>query len=182
MQVSNYKVYSVVLLPMENPAQVYLLLGTNIGSRFANLQIACAHLQKRIGNIKKRSPVYNTKPWGLSDQPDFLNQALMIETTLSPEKLLDALQEIEQEMGMHKERKWGERLIDLDILFYNDDIVESERLQIPHALMSERRFVLMPLNDIASGLLHPVLNQKISQLLKSCKDPLQVMIVEKDAV
>ncbi len=163
-------------------AKVYLMLGTNIGSRQANLQIATAQLAKLIGEIKERSAIYETGPWGVMDQPDFLNQAILIETELSPEKLLDALQGIEYEMGMRKKRKWGERLIDLDILFYNDQIIDNERLQIPHLLMTERRFVLTPLNDIAPDFVHPVFKKSIRQLLNSCQDPLKVMILQTDAV
>jgi len=163
-------------------AKVYLMLGTNIGSRQANLQIATAHLLKRIGEIKERSAVYETGPWGVKDQPDFLNQAILIETEWSPEQLLDVLQGIEYEMGMRKKRKWGERLIDLDILFYNEQIIDNERLQIPHLLLTERRFVLTPLNDIAPDFIHPVFKKSIRQLLADCKDPLKVMILQKNAV
>ena len=123
-----------------------------------------------IGMVKKKSSVYKTAPWGVINQADFLNQVLNIETALDPESLLDQIHWIEEQLGRIRMNKWEARLIDIDILFYDHEIIATSRLTIPHPYISQRRFALEPLNEIASGLMHPVLKKKIKQLLKECTD------------
>lgn len=121
--------------------------------------------------------VYETQAWGMTDQPDFLNQVLEVATTLSPEELLEQIKQIEQQMGRERRVKWGERLIDIDILFYEQAVIYTEKLKIPHPFLHERNFVLIPLQEIAPDFQHPVLQHSISQLLKSSKDLLYVKIL-----
>ncbi len=167
---------------MAKQEEIYLMLGTNVGNRLANLQIARALIEKRVGAIGAASQIYETQPWGVEDQPLFLNQALRISTEAGPQVLLKQLQEIETDMGLQKKRKWGERLIDLDILFYGQEIIAEQNLMIPHPLITERRFVLVPLAEIAPDFIHPVLQLRIRDLLDNCPDSLAVQILEPDAV
>ena len=117
--------------------------------------------------IKKKSGIYETEPWGLKEQPKFLNQVVKAKTRLAPLELLSALKEIERAMGRKKSTKYGPRLIDLDILFYDDLVMKTETLTIPHPMLTQRAFVLVPLNEIAPNHLHPVENKKIRELNKS---------------
>jgi len=153
---------------------VYLLLGSNEGQREEWLNEAIRLLQQNCGTITARSYIYETAAWGLEQQPDFLNMALSITTALSPADLLEQTQAIEQQLGRQREVKWGQRTLDIDILFYNSDIIDIPGLKIPHPYIQERRFALVPMAEIAPDLVHPVFNKNISQLLDECKDPLQV--------
>jgi len=153
---------------------VYLLLGTNLGDREINLTMARGHLGEKVGTILQSSGIYETAAWGKEDQPDFLNQVVMLETHLDPLSLMDTLLWIEGALGRTRKVKWGERIIDLDILFYDDVVVNTEKLTIPHPGIPERRFTLLPLQEIAPQLLHPVLHKTIEQLLASCPDQLEV--------
>ncbi|BCB97374.1 2-amino-4-hydroxy-6-hydroxymethyldihydropteridine diphosphokinase [Dissulfurispira thermophila] len=114
--------------------------------------------------IKKMSSMYETKPWGLEEQPDFINMVVEAETVLLPEELLSTLKEVEEELGRQKTVKWGPRIIDLDILFYDDDIIDMQHLHIPHLLLHKRDFVLLPMVEIAPDKVHPVLKKNIRQL------------------
>ncbi|MCU0388791.1 MAG: 2-amino-4-hydroxy-6-hydroxymethyldihydropteridine diphosphokinase [Chitinophagaceae bacterium] len=152
----------------------YLLTGGNLGDRVYNLETARELIEEECGAIVKQSSIYETAAWGPVSQPDFLNQVLQIETPLSPQKLLQVLLQIENEMGRHREERYAARTIDLDILFYNDLTVDEEGLIIPHPRLYTRRFVLVPLAEIAPGLIHPILLQNIATLLKQCQDPLDV--------
>jgi 2-amino-4-hydroxy-6-hydroxymethyldihydropteridine diphosphokinase len=145
--------------------RLYLALGSNLGDRLVNLQAAQAALLPSV-RLLTASPVYETPPWGYLDQPAFLNQVLEAETNLSPEDLLDFLKRLEVELGRQPGARYGPRLIDLDILFYDDLVLQSPRLTIPHPYLHERAFVLVPLADLAPGLYHPVLGQTIGDLLK----------------
>ncbi|HEX8949402.1 MAG TPA: 2-amino-4-hydroxy-6-hydroxymethyldihydropteridine diphosphokinase [Dissulfurispiraceae bacterium] len=151
-------------------AIVHLGIGSNIGDRKANCERALELLGGRGIKIKKVSSMYETKPWGLKEQPDFINMAAEAETDLSPEKLLDTLKRIEKEMGREETVKWGPRVIDLDILFYNDAIVDTQRLRIPHPFFRERDFVVTPLAEIAPDKVHPVLKKSVRQLREELKD------------
>lgn len=151
-------------------AIVHLGIGSNIGDRKANCERALELLGGRGIKIKKVSSMYETKPWGLKEQPDFINMAAEAETDLSPEKLLDTLKRIEKEMGREETVKWGPRVIDLDILFYNDAIVDTQRLRIPHPFIRERDFVVTPLAEIAPDKVHPVLKKSVRQLREELKD------------
>lgn len=152
---------------MEN---LFLLTGSNIGNSKQHLQQAKQFINERIGIIVKSSSVYKTEPWGNKDQQDFLNQVLLVETRLSAEDALIQLLQIEKEMGRNRIQKWEPRIIDIDILFYGDLIIKTEKLILPHPLLHERRFTLLPLAEIAAGYMHPVLHKTIEELLQSCND------------
>ena len=154
--------------------EAYLLTGGNIGNRLANLQQAFEKIQQSAGAVLKKSAVYETAAWGLRTQNAFLNQVLLVLTTLEAEELLQKLLFIEQELGRKRIEKMGPRTIDIDILFYNNEIISSAGLTVPHPQIADRRFVLTPLNEIAADFVHPVLQKKISELLKICPDKLEV--------
>ncbi len=144
--------------------QVFLALGTNLGDREANLYKARNALLTKV-TIIQESPVYITPPWGYEDQPDFLNQVLEVETKLAPRSLLHFVKKIESKMGRTKTFRNGPRLIDIDILFYGQQVIKGSTLCIPHPRLHERAFVLVPLNDIAPNFVHPVKNLTVEALL-----------------
>jgi len=152
----------------------YLLIGGNIGNRVANLKNALEAIGQQAGTVKEISDVFETAAWGMEDQPSFLNQALELHTPLQPKALLDVLLQVEKTLGRERDQKWGPRLIDIDILLFNDDVVEEEGLKIPHPQMPYRRFVLQPLAQIAGDKIHPLLHQSIYEMLLHCPDPLEV--------
>ena len=141
----------------------YLSLGTNLGDRLKNLHTATTLLPPKV-ILKLHSSIYETEPWGYSDQPAFLNQILRAETELEPLELLTFLKTIETTMGRQETFRFGPRLIDLDILFYDDLVMETLQLTIPHPRIAERAFILVPLAEIAPNLLHPVLKKTAQQL------------------
>jgi len=152
---------------MEN---VYLLLGSNETDRFGNLEKACEWIALRCGKILKKSALYETEAWGLKEQNAFINQAVLIETSFAPKELLLQLKAIEKEIGRVETVKWGPRVIDIDILFYGNDVLDTEELKVPHPFLHERRFTLAPLNEIAAEFVHPVLNKTVNELLQNCND------------
>jgi 2-amino-4-hydroxy-6-hydroxymethyldihydropteridine diphosphokinase len=154
--------------------EAYLLTGGNIGDRQNYLLRAKEEVEKRCGRILKTSSIYETAAWGQEDQEAFLNQVLKIETGLSSTALLQTLLHIETGLGRRRELKYGPRTIDIDILFFNNDIVHQPGLIIPHPELQNRRFVLTPLNEIAPDKIHPVLQKSISRLLTECPDSLAV--------
>lgn len=154
--------------------EVYLLLGSNLSDPNQQLQIAAKYIEESIGKIEKQSSLYQTEAWGNTLQPDFLNQVLILKTNLTAEEILDRIFEIEMKMGRIRTQKNGPRIIDIDILFYNNDIVRAKHLSIPHLTLQERRFVLVPLDEISPHLIHPVLNKTIHTLLSECPDMLDV--------
>lgn len=143
---------------------VYIALGSNLGNRLSNLKNAISNFTPQM-DVKKKSPVYETPPWGYADQPAFLNQVVMAETYLEPEDLLGHLKRLETVLGREPSFQNGPRLIDLDILFYDDIIVDSPPLMIPHPRLHQRAFVLVPLNDIAPDLVHPLFSKSVSEML-----------------
>ncbi len=145
---------------------VYIGIGSNLGEREESCLRAIELLEKKGITVVKRSSLYETEPWGMKDQPLFLNMAIEIETDLNPVQLLKALKDIEKAAGREKSCKWGPRILDLDILLFDDIVVHQENLEIPHPLMHERAFVLEPLCEIASGLRHPVLKKSVRELLQ----------------
>ncbi len=157
--------------------KAYLLIGGNMGNLQQNLGRA-VDLLSALGTVTARSGLYETEAWGMTDQPAFLNQALLLETTLTARKLLQAVLSIEEEMGRKRAERYGPRIIDIDILFYNQEIIAEEGLSIPHPEVQNRRFALEPLQEIAPGLKHPVLKKNIAQLVKECPDKLEVKKLE----
>ena len=151
-----------------------LLLGGNQGDRLQCLKNALRQIEILAGRVKLRSTIYETAPWGNKDQDLFLNMAISIETTLSPLDLLEVLQGIEDGMGRERTVNWGPRYMDIDILFYDDHIIDIPELTIPHPRLQERNFVLVPLSAICPDFVHPVFNRRVGELLKDCRDDLIV--------
>jgi 2-amino-4-hydroxy-6-hydroxymethyldihydropteridine diphosphokinase len=140
----------------------YIALGTNLGDRLANLRAAIESMPPKV-EVLAESHIYETPPWGYEDQPAFLNMVVKAETGLEPEFLLKYLKQIEVELGREQSVRWGPRLIDLDILFYDDLVVDTPPLVIPHPRLHERAFVLVPLMDLASELVHPVFHKRVNE-------------------
>ena len=153
---------------------IFLLLGTNLGDRNQNLATARTRIEANAGKIVKASAVYLTAAWGKTDQPDFYNQVVEIESILSPDELLSTTLGIEEAMGRVRTEAWGARTMDIDILLYGDVIVEREQLTIPHPRMNNRKFTLIPLAEIAPEVIHPVEQKTIRELLAICSDTLDV--------
>ncbi|NVO84161.1 2-amino-4-hydroxy-6-hydroxymethyldihydropteridine diphosphokinase [Hymenobacter terrestris] len=152
----------------------YLLLGSNLGDRTATLQAAVAELGRTAGPVRATSGVYETAAWGLTEQPAFLNQALEIQTNLSPAQLLAVCLAAEQHAGRQRLVRWGSRTLDVDILLYDDLVLDTPTLQLPHPRLPERRFALLPLAEIAATLVHPGLGCTVAELLAECSDELAV--------
>ena len=148
----------------------YILLGTNLGDKITNLKTAFNKISSTCGSIIIYSGIYETSPWGITDQPSFLNQVIKIGFNNTAPELLEKLLLIEKEMGRTRDVKWGERIIDLDILYFNSEIIVQENLKIPHPELHNRKFTLVPLTEIAAGYKHPVFNVTNQQLLKRCTD------------
>lgn len=153
---------------------IYLLLGSNLGDSQAMLKRAADLIDHRVGKIINSSSTYATKAWGIENQPDFLNQVVEIECELLPKSLLINVNHIEKALGRKRLVKWGSRVIDIDILYYGELIVDTVDLIIPHPENQNRNFVLVPMAEIAPDLLHPIFHLTQSQLLDRCKDELSV--------
>ena len=154
--------------------RAFLLTGGNIGERWQNLEVAMQWIEKLAGTVLKISSAYETAAWGLKDQEPFLNQVLLISTPLTPGEILHTISDIEQKMGRKRMEKMGPRIIDIDILFYNTEIISLPDLIVPHPQIQHRRFVLTPLNEVAPRFIHPVLNKTVNELLLACTDELKV--------
>jgi 2-amino-4-hydroxy-6-hydroxymethyldihydropteridine diphosphokinase len=159
---------------------VYLALGSNQGDRAANLRQAQELIQRFIGKIARRSHVYETEPWGNTQQEPFLNRVLMVNTTLSPRELLETISKIERELGRQRSEKWGPRTIDIDILFYGRRVIRDKGLEIPHPELHKRAFVLAPMLELAPALQHPILKKPIDQLYMECTDLSEVIMLDEE--
>jgi 2-amino-4-hydroxy-6-hydroxymethyldihydropteridine diphosphokinase len=155
----------------------YLLLGTNLGNRMENLDKCIILLRENQILVHKRSSIYETAAWGFEDQPAFYNQALEVTTKLSAQELLTTLKQIEHNMGRINSKRWKERLIDIDILYYDRLVENTENLIIPHPQLANRRFALVPINEISPAFVHPVLDKTNAELLILCPDQLEVKLV-----
>lgn len=162
------------MLSIVNMNRSFLLLGSNLGNRKINFEAARNLIEQRCGAIIRLSSLYETAAWGKTDQPPFLNQAMEIETELGAEQLMEQLLKIEKMMGRERKEKYGPRMIDIDILLFNEEQYDLPFLKIPHPEMQNRRFALIPLAEIAASIRHPVSGKSISQLLKECPDKLDV--------
>ena len=157
---------------MRHSETAYLLFGSNLGDRSAQIKVAVSKVLERAGQLVALSSVYETEPWGFDHEIPFLNQAMSILTPETPGKLMQMLLSVEKEMG--RVRKMGgyqARKLDIDILLYGIDIIGQQDLVIPHPLLRERRFALVPLEEIAAGAIHPLMHKSIRELLQECKDP-----------
>jgi 2-amino-4-hydroxy-6-hydroxymethyldihydropteridine diphosphokinase len=152
----------------------YLLTGANLGDREQNLERARALLAEQCGTIIRVSSLYETAAWGNEDQPPFLNQSIELQTALNARQLIRKILKVEKQMGRVRTEKYAPRIIDIDILFYNDEKHNYHFLKVPHPEVQNRRFALLPLSEIAGDLIHPVLNKSINKLLDECNDPLPV--------
>jgi len=157
---------------------VYLLLGSNKGERYKYLLLAQYYIRKQVGDIIKTSAVYVTEPWGKSNQPKYLNQAMILQTDKSPFQLLRLLQKIEKNLGRTNKHNYASRTIDIDILFYDGVILKAKNLQIPHPRLHIRNFTLQPLLELNKSYTHPIYNKSIEELAKVCDDSLKVSIFD----
>lgn len=153
---------------------VYLLLGSNLGDRELFLRMALRLIEADIAAIIKASAVYETQSWGKTDEPDYLNQVILLHTDMPAQEILEKIMAIEAEMGRERQEKWGSRTIDIDILLYGDAVINEPDLIVPHPEMHKRRFTLEPLSEIAPQLVHPVLHQTIKSLKNKLTDTLIV--------
>lgn len=154
----------------------FILLGTNLGNKIKNLQSARIRIQEELGPIALMSSVYQTAPWGRSDQDFFLNQVIMVDTHQLPEDAMTICLNIEKKMGRVRHAKWTERIIDVDILYINDEVVNLPQLIVPHPELHNRRFTLVPLVEIAPDYVHPGLKKSNQELLEVCPDRLDVSV------
>lgn len=156
--------------------KVFLQLGSNLGEREQLISLAITNISDQLGTIISQSKIYESTPWRVDGQKNYLNQIIEIKTELSADKILELVYNIENDLGRVRIEKWGERLIDIDIIFFNNDIIETPKLCIPHKHMHERNFVLEPLNEIAPEFVHPKYNKTISELFKESKDTEKVVV------
>ena len=140
---------------------VVLLIGSNMGKRMSHLEVACHEIERELGKIIQRSSVYETAPWGNADQEPFLNRVVKIQSSLEAGEMMRRIISIEEKMGRIRTKKWEPRIIDIDILFYGDEIISDDNLVVPHPSLHLRKFTLVPLAEMMPGYMHPV-SQKIS--------------------
>lgn len=155
-------------------SKAFLLLGSNLGDREEIIAKAIIEIGIQIGDISIKSSIYETLAWGIEDQPAFLNQVVTVASSKKPDELLSTVNKIEKELGRVRHEKWGERLIDIDILYFDNLVINTMDLKIPHPEIINRRFTLVPLAEIAPDFVHPVLEKTQSELLESCEDGLEV--------
>lgn len=155
--------------------ETILLLGSNLGDTKKHISAAIELISKKIAKVKLVSCLYQTAAWGKTDQPDFINQAVVLDTNIEPKKLLQNILVIEKKLGRHRSEKWGSRIIDIDILFLGNQIIRQEDLTIPHPFLHKRRFTLMPLLEVRPDFVHPVLKETMTQLFEKLDDNLSVI-------
>lgn len=156
--------------------KVFLGIGTNLGNRKANLKKAIEMIGEHIGKVIKSSSVYETAPWGFDSEDDFLNMVVLVETTETPAELMKKITTIESKLGRERnQNRYSSRIIDIDILLYDELVINENGLKIPHPLMHERRFVLVPLNELVPELIHPVKGKSIRVLLEECRDRSEIL-------
>ncbi len=158
---------------------VFIATGSNIGDRGGNLAKATQKIAVEIGDIKGFSKVYETAAWGGVEQQDYYNQVLKINTRHLAEDVLQKCLQIESQMGRERKERWGARNIDIDVLFYENKILETKKLTLPHPRLHLRKFVLKPICELQADWVHPVLNKNMKQLLEECKDDLEAKIIEE---
>lgn len=154
---------------------IFLCLGSNLGHREENIRHALIELEEARVRMVKASSLYETEPVLYAEQDSFVNLVLSCKTNISPRQLLLTIKKIEKKLGRTKTFRYGPRIIDIDILFYDDKIIELQNLSIPHRGIADRKFVLVPLNEIAPTFIHPLLNMTITELLAECKDQSSVL-------
>ncbi len=154
--------------------KVVLLIGSNIGDRLSYLEKAETEITVELGRIVRQSSIYETASWGNTSQENFLNRVLIIESTLAANEMMKKIISIEEKMGRRRTAKWEPRIIDIDILFFNNEIISKEDLIIPHPHLHERKFTLIPLTELIPDYLHPVLKKSVAELLSGLNDPLEV--------
>ena len=157
---------------------VYLSLGSNMGNRREHIEAGTKLIVKTIGKIARKSHLYETQAWGKTDQEPFINQVIMINTSLEPRDLLEAITRIDREMGRERKEKWGPRILDIDILFYGKRVIRDKGLEIPHPELHKRAFVLVPMMEIDPELEHPVLHQAMDMLYMNCEDLSDVVMLD----
>ncbi len=159
-------------------SQLFLLTGSNLGNTAMHLAKTEKHISNRIGSIQKKSSIYQSPPWGFSAEQDFLNQVLICTTILKPLQVLEEILAIEKLMGRERNEsaQYSSRIIDIDILFFGNEVIQLKDLQIPHPRLHVRKFTLLPLAEIAGNFIHPTLNKRITDLLESCEDSGEVLL------
>ena len=164
---------------MKNENTTYLLLGSNLGDKEMMLQEACAKIEQAIGEVVSKSSLYETAAWGVENQASFINQAIEVHTDMDALTVLDTILEIELELGRVRKKKWGERIIDIDILYYNNDIISESRLNVPHPEIANRRFTLVPLCELDEDFINAQTEMSNKEMLESCIDTLEVNVFNK---
>jgi len=170
----------LIFLKVQKMHQAVLLIGGNLGDREKLIQQA-HRLLSALGEITAASSLYETEAWGEASEGNFLNQALLLQTTKSPKDLLQATQAIENELGRTRELRWGNRTMDIDIIYFDDLVYQDEALTLPHPMLAERNFVLVPLVEILPDLIHPVFQLSQKELLHVCKDVSKVNVYRRDS-
>ncbi|AFL84470.1 2-amino-4-hydroxy-6-hydroxymethyldihydropteridine pyrophosphokinase [Belliella baltica DSM 15883] len=157
--------------------QIILIIGGNIGDRLSLITQAKQLLEEKIGKVSLISSLYETEAWGGNSKGNYLNQILVLESPLAADEVLDKALQIEKVLGRQRDIKWGNRTMDIDILYYGDEIIDSPNLKIPHPYLHLRRFVLEPLAEVVPNLVHPILNLTSTELLQNCQDDSIVKVI-----
>lgn len=154
---------------------VYLIIGGNLGDREINIRKCRKYINKVLGKIVTMSAIYETAAWGNTNLPSYLNQVLYVHTRNNIEDTLEICLQIEKNMGRERLKKWDSRVIDIDILFFNKEIVQKDNLKVPHPHLDKRKFVLIPLCELAPNMQHPISGKSLKRMLKECADTLKVI-------